>query len=223
MNSSTFSCCTIHSNEGLNFAPVVYKYPPKDNHIAIGSTATFSREKTKNFCLASPNIVVNSLFFCLLISSSFFVVIGILGEKGTTCQYGHAIEFADGTFKCICKVCGNIYSPVCGNDLVTYASECHFNHEKCSTRDERMQIQDYKACGMLLFKFPNVCYLHWHSLEKWPYSDFFWSLFSPNAGKYELEKLRVRILFAQWLVWVIEIINMMTLTIEITHLMTLTI
>ena len=87
-------------------------------------------------------------------------MIGILGEKGTTCQYGSIIKFADGTSKCTCKVCDNIYSPVCGNDLITYASECHFNYQKCSTRDERMQVQDYKACGMLLFKCPNVSYLH---------------------------------------------------------------
>ena len=31
--------------------------------------------------------------------------------------------------------------------------------------------------------------------EKCPYSEFFWSVFSPNAGKYGPEKLRKRPLF----------------------------
>ena len=33
--------------------------------------------------------------------------------------------------------------------------------------------------------------------EKCPYSEFFWSVLSPNAGKYGPEKLRVRTLFTQ--------------------------
>ena len=33
--------------------------------------------------------------------------------------------------------------------------------------------------------------------EKCPYSEFFWSVFSPNAGKYGTEKLRIRIVFKQ--------------------------
>ena len=33
--------------------------------------------------------------------------------------------------------------------------------------------------------------------EKCPYSEFFWSKFSPNAGKYRPEKLRIRTLFTQ--------------------------
>ena len=32
------------------------------------------------------------------------------------------------------------------------------------------------------------------------YSEFFWSVFSPNAGKYGLGKLRIRILFTQWII-----------------------
>ena len=34
--------------------------------------------------------------------------------------------------------------------------------------------------------------------EKCPYSEFFWSVFSPNAGKYGPEKLRIWTLFTQW-------------------------
>ena len=34
--------------------------------------------------------------------------------------------------------------------------------------------------------------------EKCPYSEFFWSVFSSNAGKYEPEKLRIRALFTQY-------------------------
>ena len=33
--------------------------------------------------------------------------------------------------------------------------------------------------------------------EKCPYSEFFWSVFSPNAGKYGPEKLRIWALFMQ--------------------------
>ena len=33
--------------------------------------------------------------------------------------------------------------------------------------------------------------------EKCPYSEFFWSVFSPNMGKYGPEKLRIRTLFTQ--------------------------
>ena len=32
---------------------------------------------------------------------------------------------------------------------------------------------------------------------KCPYSEFFWSLFSPNVGKYGTEKLEIRTLFTQ--------------------------
>ena len=34
--------------------------------------------------------------------------------------------------------------------------------------------------------------------EKCPYSEFSWSVFSPNAGKYGPEKLRIRTLFMQY-------------------------
>ena len=34
--------------------------------------------------------------------------------------------------------------------------------------------------------------------EKYLYSEFFWSVFSPNAGKYGPEKLRTWTLFTQW-------------------------
>ena len=33
--------------------------------------------------------------------------------------------------------------------------------------------------------------------KKCPYSEFFWSVFSPNAGKYRPEKLRTQKLFTQ--------------------------
>ena len=36
--------------------------------------------------------------------------------------------------------------------------------------------------------------------EKFPYSEFFWSVFSPNAGKYGPEKLRIRTLFTWCLI-----------------------
>ena len=34
--------------------------------------------------------------------------------------------------------------------------------------------------------------------KKYPYSEFFWSVFSSNAGKYGPENLRIRILLTQW-------------------------
>ena len=34
--------------------------------------------------------------------------------------------------------------------------------------------------------------------EKGPYSEFFWSVFSTNAGKYGPEKLRIRKLFTSY-------------------------
>ena len=41
-------------------------------------------------------------------------------------------------------------------------------------------------------------YLRKYSLqEKYPYSEFFWSTFSPNTGKYEPEKLQIRKIFTQ--------------------------
>ena len=33
--------------------------------------------------------------------------------------------------------------------------------------------------------------------ENFPYSEFFWSVFGPNAGKYGPEKLRIGTLFTQ--------------------------
>ena len=44
----------------------------------------------------------------------------------------------------------------------------------------------------------NVFTEGWVSLrEKCPYSEFFWSAFSLNEGKYGPEKLRIRTLFTQ--------------------------
>ena len=44
----------------------------------------------------------------------------------------------------------------------------------------------------------NFVLSQWTLCEKSPYSEFFWSVFSPNAGKYRPEKLRIQTLFMQW-------------------------
>ena len=45
----------------------------------------------------------------------------------------------------------------------------------------------------LFFEQNQLLTLH----EKCPYSEFFWSVFNPGAGKYGLEKLQIRTLFKQ--------------------------
>ena len=56
-----------------------------------------------------------------------------------------------------------------------------------------------KIWYMLEYGFSSIhIFLYKDTLsEKGPYSEFFWSVFSTNAGKYGPEKLRIRKLFTQ--------------------------
>ena len=58
----------------------------------------------------------------------------------------------------------------------------------------------------LTILFTQIYYLFYCKLyeillgEKCPYSKFIWPVFSPNAGKYDPEKLRIRRLFTQYII-----------------------
>ena len=58
----------------------------------------------------------------------------------------------------------------------------------------------------LTILFTQIYYLFYCKLyeillrEKCPYSKFIWPVFSPNAGKYDPEKLRIRRLFTQYVI-----------------------
>ena len=59
-------------------------------------------------------------------------------------------------------------------------------YERC------VYIQIYKYLNKILSKWQSLC-------EKCSYLEFFWSVFSSNAGKYWPEKLRICALFTQWM------------------------
>lgn len=53
----------------------------------------------------------------------------------------------DGTTKCVCeKQCSYAYSPVCGSDGLTYASECQLNRQACEEQSD-LSVVDSNACG----------------------------------------------------------------------------
>ena len=60
---------------------------------------------------------------------------------------------------------------------------------------EALVLQTYKTC--LPYKFFMRVREGLTLLEKCPYSEFFWSIFSSNAGKYRPEKLGIRTHFTQ--------------------------
>ena len=71
---------------------------------------------------------------------------------------------------------------------------------------EICSVLTIKTCGVvdvvsvvvlvsLLLTLKRVHTLFWSLRKNCPYSEFFWSVFSPNAGKCGPEKLRIRTLF----------------------------
>ena len=66
-------------------------------------------------------------------------------------------------------------------------------------------IVNFELISHLFSSVPIVNFEHliagWESSlrEKCPHSEFFWSVFSPNDGKYGPKKLKIQKLFTQWL------------------------
>ena len=66
------------------------------------------------------------------------------------CDYGSVCKPSrDDTASCVCLPCPdeNVYSPICGSDGRTYASECSMNVENCKMK-KRVSIARTGSCGM---------------------------------------------------------------------------
>ena len=71
--------------------------------------------------------------------------------KKRVCEYNSkCIRRSDETAECSCPVCteNNGYSPVCGDDGKTYASQCELERSSCEHK-KNMKVVKKKACGEL--------------------------------------------------------------------------
>ena len=63
------------------------------------------------------------------------------------CSYGSkCVQRIDRTTECICPSCPAIYVPICGDNGITYASECYLRQTACNGKFELKVIKD-EACG----------------------------------------------------------------------------
>lgn len=71
--------------------------------------------------------------------------------KKKSCEYyGKCITRADNTAECVCPLCDATtkYNPVCGDDGMTYASECHLQATACTGRRD-LKVAKKTACGKM--------------------------------------------------------------------------
>ena len=69
--------------------------------------------------------------------------------KEKLCElYGKCIKNNDGKAECACPVCDtkDQYSPVCGDNGVTYASQCELEKTSCEKKEQIKSIKK-TACG----------------------------------------------------------------------------
>ena len=69
--------------------------------------------------------------------------------KEKLCEfYSKCIKGSDGKAECACPVCGNEekYSPVCGDNGKTYASQCELEKESCAKKRD-IKTAKKEACG----------------------------------------------------------------------------
>ena len=69
--------------------------------------------------------------------------------KKKLCEfYSKCIKGSDGKAECACPVCDNKeqYSPVCGDDGKTYASQCELENESCAKKRDIKTAKE-EACG----------------------------------------------------------------------------
>ena len=65
--------------------------------------------------------------------------------------YSKCVKGSDGKAECVCPVCDNKekYSPVCGDNGKTYASQCELERDSCFKKSH-IKIAKKEACGKLL-------------------------------------------------------------------------
>ena len=72
--------------------------------------------------------------------------------KKKLCEfYSKCIKGSDGKAECACPVCDNKekYSPVCGDNGNTYASQCELERDSC-IKKSHIKMAKKEACGKLL-------------------------------------------------------------------------
>ena len=82
--------------------------------------------------------------------------------KQKFCEFhSKCIKKSDGNAECACPVCDKKekYSPVCGDDGKTYASQCELEKASC---ERKMQIKSVKkvACGKYWLSQKSYCVVH---------------------------------------------------------------
>ena len=68
--------------------------------------------------------------------------------------YSTCIKRSDGKAECACPVCDNKekYSPVCGDNGKTYASQCELEKESC-VKKVNIKMAKKEACGRCQYCF----------------------------------------------------------------------
>ena len=51
----------------------------------------------------------------------------------------------------MCPICKDDYSPVCGTDGITYASECYLKQAACTSK-RQLDVAKFSACGKNVLK-----------------------------------------------------------------------
>lgn len=92
--------------------------------------------------------IERTLIFCNFLS----VLLTLDPCKQRLCEHlSQCIKRADDTTECVCPACAtdDQYSPVCGNDGKTYASQCELEAIACQERKTTRTVKK-AACGELL-------------------------------------------------------------------------
>ena len=64
--------------------------------------------------------------------------------------YSKCFAKQDRSTECVCPVCDDQYSPVCGSDGKTYANECLMKSESCKMK-KNIKLTKQSACGKISF------------------------------------------------------------------------
>ena len=91
---------------------------------------------------------VNLIFIFWLICIPYFAD----PCKKQTCDFNSkCLRRNDNKAQCVCQICpkGESYTPVCGNNGKTYATQCELERSSCEQKQDIKAVKE-EACGELL-------------------------------------------------------------------------
>ena len=60
--------------------------------------------------------------------------------------YSKCVSQIDQTSACICPICNEMYTPVCGDNGMSYASLCRLKEASCKSK-RKIDVIKYSHCG----------------------------------------------------------------------------